>query len=122
MPLYGALTNPIYMPATRDITNITNATKAEVTTSFDHGYLTGLIVRLYIPHYFGMEQSNRLKGSIVVTSPTTFTIDIDTTSFDPFVIPPLQPGSVWTGPQVVPIGEDTDVLDSSFRNTLTPLF
>jgi len=121
MPGTGALVHPIYMPAMREIAAITNAFPAVVTTTFDHGYISGSICRLYIPLYFGMQQANRLKGSIIVLSPTTFSISVDTTLMDPFSIPPLQPGSIWTPAQIVPIGEDTDTFDSSFENILIPL-
>lgn len=120
MPLVGAYPNPIFMPAMRDISAITNATTAVVTTTFDHGYLTGAIVRLYIPHGFGMTQANRKKGSIEVISSTQFSITLDTSSFDAFVIPSVQPGWNLTPAQVVPIGEDTDTFDSSFMNIITP--
>jgi len=123
MPIPSAgLVNPIYMPALRDIASITQAFPALVTTTFDHGYITGNIVRLYIPKNFGMQQANKLKGSIAVQSPTSFTIAIDTTHMDAFVIPPLQPGFNYTPAQCVPIGEDTDTLKSAFVNVLTPLF
>lgn len=122
MPGTGALVYPIYMPAMREIADITNALEAVVTTTFAHGYITGSICRFYIPLYFGMQQVNRHKGSITVLSPTTFSITVDTTLMDPFSIPPLQPGSIWTPAQIVPIGEDTDTFDSAFINILTPLF
>lgn len=122
MPYYGALPNPIFMPAVRDIIAITNAFPLSVTTSFTHSYLSGLIVRLKIPHYFGMEILNNVQGSILVTSSTTFTMNIDSTNFDPFVIPDPQPGSLYTPAQVVPIGEDADILTQSFVNVLTPQF
>ncbi len=118
----GALVNAYEIPAMREIAAITNSVEAVVTTTFDHGYLTGGIVRLYIPNYFGMTQANRLKGSITVLTATTFSITIDTSFFDPFVIPTYIPEPApYTSAQVVPIGEDTDHLDSSFRNILTPL-
>lgn len=122
MPYYGALTNPTFMPAVRDIVAITNAFPLQVTTSFAHSYLSGLIVRIKIPQYFGMEILNNVQGSILVTGSTTFTMNIDSTNFDPFVVPSPQPGSLYTPAQVVPIGEDTDILTQSFVNVLTPQF
>jgi hypothetical protein len=120
MPLIGAIVNPYFMPAGREIAAITNADIAEVTTTFAHGYLDGAIVRLYIPKNFGMEQADGLIVTIAVTSPTQFLITLDTTTYDPFVIPPLQPGWNLTPAQVIPVGEQTDHLDSSFKNILTP--
>jgi len=79
--------NPVFQRAMRIISTITNANPAVVTTTFDHQYLTGLIVRLNIPRGYGMTQANRLYGPIVVTGATTFTVDIDTTNFDTFIVP-----------------------------------
>ena len=82
-----AIENAQFQPSMRIITAITKANPASVTTSFDHDYETGLIVRLYIPEYYGMPQINKKICSIIVTSSNTFTIDIDSTSFDAFVVP-----------------------------------
>lgn len=119
MPIVGANPNPYEIPAISEIAAITNAFPALVTTTFANNYLTGGIVRLYIPHYCGMTQADKLQGAITVTGPTTFTITIDTTRFDPFVAPP---SPSLTPPQVVPLGEETEFLDSAFRNILQPLF
>ena len=109
---------PVFQRAMRLVTNITNARAASVTTSFAHDYETGDIVRLYVPHGWGIVQADRLSGTIVVTSPTTFTIDIDTVDFDPFVTPP-DPSPLINGcPQVVPVGEVNSKLTSATQNVL----
>ncbi len=107
----------IFQPIVYTIVAITNAEQAQVTTSVPNLYQTGLIVRLIVPELFGMYQVNGLFGEIVVTSDTTFLIDIDTTTFDPFVIPdPLPQG--YTSPQAVPIGEDNASLSQAVQNVL----
>jgi hypothetical protein len=78
---------PVYQPAMRIISSVTNANPAVVTTTFNHQYSSGLIVRLNIPSGYGMQQANQLYGPIIVTGDTTFTIDIDTSFFDPLIIP-----------------------------------
>lgn len=85
--------SPMYQPAVRNIIAITQAQKAQVTTDIAHSYVTGTIIRLFIPLGFGMQQANQLFAQIFVNpaSPTTFLIDIDTRLFDAFVLPPLQP-------------------------------
>lgn len=108
---------PVYQPAMRVITAITQASPAEVTTSFDHQYVTGLIARLHIPLGFGMVQANSLYGSIVVTGDTTFTIDIDTSTFDPFLAPVTYPLS-YQSATVVPIGENNEMLTGAVENVL----
>ena len=122
MPYYGAIQNPIFKPAVRDIVAISNSFPLVVTTSFPHSYLTGLIVRLLIPNNFGMVTLNKVKGLITVTSATTFTMEINSTTLDAFVVPPQQPGDNFTPAQVVPVGESALQLDQSFVNVLTPQF
>ena len=109
---------PTFQPAMRLVTNITRAGSAEVTTSFEHNYETGDIVRLIVPNGYGMVQADRRTGTIAVNSPTTFLIDIDTTYFDPFVIPPDPSPWVITVAQVIPVGEVNSKLTQATRNVL----
>lgn len=127
---------PTYQPAMRIITSITNAYPALVTTgeinypggvetitSFDHQYVDGMIIRLMIPLSYGMSQANLKSGTITVISSSTFTIDIDTTLFDPFVIPTpfaLIDGSLAQRQyaQSVPFAEENDMLTAAVRNVL----
>src|SRR5277367_4110114 len=96
---------PVYQPSMRIIANITNANPAVVTTTFAHQYYSGTIVRLNFPTGYGMEQANQLIGETVVTGSTTFSINIDTTLFDPFMTPATFPEDTQY-PQIVPIGEN----------------
>lgn len=125
MPYYSAQLNTVYKPAVRDISAITQTDPVVVTTTFPHSYLTGLILRLYVPPAYGMQQLNRRKGEITVTSPTTFTMPFNGTVMDAFVVPPDP--SIPTAPlsnsaQSVPIGENTAILTQSFVNVLKPQF
>lgn len=109
-----AYPNPIYQPAMRIISNITKSNPAIVTTTFDHLYITGTIVRIDMPLKYGMQQINGMTGEIVVTAPTTFAISINSLFFDAYSIPsdPQQ------YPQVVPIGENNSILTAAVQNTL----
>ena len=109
-----AQTTPVYKPAMRIITAITKANPAVVTTSFDHGYLDGTIVRLDVPNGFGMTQANQLFGPIVVTAPTTFTIAVDTTSFDAFAVPAGNKQYA----QSIPFAEINSILTAAVQNVL----
>jgi hypothetical protein len=102
----------------RLISAITNANPATITTTFDNQYKTGLIVRLDLPPAVGMQQANGLTGTITVISPTTFTVNIDTTNFDVFAIPMSPPPHANTCAQVVPIGEVNEILYLATRNVL----
>jgi len=118
MPGY-ADPNPMYQPAMRLITAITNDTNAEVTTSFAHNYLSGLIVRIIVPNLrFGMIQMDKRVGTIAVTGDTTFTINIDSTNFDTFVIPDPEEAYTNIFPMVIPIGEINEILYQATRNVL----
>lgn len=117
MPI-NAIPFPTFQPSMRIITAITNSFPAQVTTSFNNQYITGTIVRLIIPDGFGMTQANQKIGTIVIISPTTFLIDIDTTFYDPFVVPSENPGHYYTKAQVVPIGEVNEILSAATQNVL----
>lgn len=109
---------PVFQRAMRLITNISNGFPATVTTSFNHNYLTGDIVRLIVPLGWGMTQANTLFGTITVVTPTSFTIDIDTTFFNPFVTPPNPSPHIVSVAQAIPIGEIAYNLRSATRNVL----
>lgn len=113
-----AIQNPVFKPAMRIIAAITNSNPMLVTTTFAHNYVSGTIVRLDIPPADGMEQADQLTGAIVITSPTTFTMDIDSTHFDVFAIPGSPPPFINTCAQVVPIGEINPILTAAVQNVL----
>lgn len=112
-----ATQNPVFKPAMRIISSITNANPAVVTTTFAHNYVTGCIVRLIIPLGYGMMQANQLHAPITVTSSTTFTIAIDTLNFPPFTTPITSPLDDQYA-QCIPIGEVNGSLLSSYKNVL----
>jgi hypothetical protein len=118
--------DPIYYPRRRTIVNIVTGTTTVVTTSVTHGYTVGQDIRFLVNSNFGMTQINGLSGSIIAVNLTnnTFTVDINSTGFTPFV---------WAGnaafattfPEAVPFGEDTgtalsygvDILGDATYNT-----
>lgn len=123
LPITQALESPTYQPAMRIVTGITNAVTPTVTTSFDHDYLVGLIVRMLVPREFGMVQLNSLVGEIVgVPTDDTFVIDINTLAFDTFINAISDPNDIpWylnDYASVVPVGEDNSLLAQATRNVL----
>ena len=116
MPIF-AEANPIYQPAMRIITGITNSFPAIVTTSFDHQYIDGTIIRLDFAPGYGMQQANQQFGPIIVTGPNTFSIDIDTTFYDPFTVPVTWPLTAQQS-QCVPLGEISETLKAATVNVL----
>lgn len=123
-PNYYAVPFPMFQRAMRNILSISQGYPATVVTTFDgtnpgdHQYQTGLIVRLLIPEGFGMTQADQLSGPITVISASSFTLPIDTTLFDPFVVPAYNPGHNGTPAQVIPTGEVNELLSEATQNVL----
>lgn len=79
------VSRPIFQRAMRVISSITNDFPAIVTTTTNHQYITGMIIRLNIPQGYGMQEANQKYGKIIKLSDTTYSIDLDTTYMDPFL-------------------------------------
>lgn len=113
----GAERFPTFTPALATIVAITNQQNAVVQTSFAHTFLAGEYVQFFIPAEYGMPQMNGVTGLITFvdsTLPTLFRTNVDTTQFDPFVVPamPLQSA------QAVPAGEVATTLLGANKNVL----
>jgi hypothetical protein len=94
-----------FYPRYRYICQITNAANAVVTTTVDHGYTIGQVVRMNVPEVFGMREMNGLQGTIIATpTPATFTLNIDSTAFAAFAFP-LTAIAPFTPATVVPFGD-----------------
>lgn len=115
MPVWYANPDPRFQPAMRLISDITRGPKTTITTSFDHDYESGLVVRLYVPDYYGMSQIDRLTGAISVLSSDTFSIDLDSSLFDPFSVPSSPPYYNKTA-TVVPVGNELGINYLGVRN------
>ncbi len=105
--------DPLFYPRHRFITNITQATNANVSTSVQHGMTPGQEVRISIPSLsiapFGMTQIDDVVATILtVVDDFNFTINVDTTAYSTFVWPAVaqMPASF---PIMVPVGEDTAI-------------
>ena len=110
--------DPSFERSAKHISAITNAMEATVTTTTDHKYGDGDIVRLLVPRSFGMNQADKLKGEITVTGAKTFTIKVDTTKFDLFAVPAPVPWYVNATAQVLPVGEISANLSGATQNVL----
>lgn len=112
------MTISTWTPISQIITNITQANPGVVTTSQPHGYSTGWYVRIDMqpkPKLFGMTQVNNNIYLITVQSPTTFSLNSDTSNFDAFIAI-THPQT----PQVIPVGEVSSILSGAEKNTLIP--
>jgi len=108
---------PVFQPAMRPISAITSSLLVMITTSINHNYVTGEIVRIVLPLGFGMQQMNQVYGPITVTGLTTFTMPVDSTTFDPFHVPSQYPQNQQYA-QVIPIGELSGQLNAAYQNVL----
>lgn len=119
----------LFYPRNRNITAITQAANAVVTTPLPHGLIVGQKIRFVIPSVtnvaYGMTQLNNITATILtVPTPTTFTVDVDTTGFTAFAFP-LTANTPFTYAQVIPEGENTaaalnagtDILSDATQNT-----
>jgi len=95
----------MFTPSNRNISNITSASSAVVTTLVDHGYAIGQQVSFKVPEEFGMTQLDGLSGNITAVTDSTFTVDIDTSSFTAFKFPSYTL-SPFVLASVVPVGDN----------------
>lgn len=101
-----------FLPPSNTITSITQANPCVVTTGTDHGYLSGLYVRLNLLGSTGMRELDNNVYLIVVLSNNSFTIGINTLNFESWALD----GSSQV-PQVIPVGEVSDSLLQAERNS-----
>ena len=105
-----------FLPAAQIINNITRANPAVVTTTTNHGYLTGLFVRIVIPYTGSMEQVNEKIYEITVLNNTGFSIPVDSTNFDPFNTAPLWLLTPIQEAQAIPVAEINSSLSQAAAN------
>jgi len=105
----------MFQPGSKVITAITQTDPIVVTTSLVHRYIDGMIVRLLVPEEYGMPQANNLVGEITVTGVQNFSLSVNGSLFQAFVVPVTVP---LTPAQVVPVGENNGILTAACQNVL----
>lgn len=50
-------------------------------------YIPGMLVRLLVPSSYGMYQANNITAEITAVNGLDFTLNVDSSGFDPFVVP-----------------------------------
>ena len=97
-----------FSPLPQNVTSITKANPAVVTTAANHNYSTGMVVRFIIPKAYGMVELNNLTSIITKLSGTTFScqtsqipsqINIDSSNYTAF-----SNAGTGTPAQVIPMG------------------
>lgn len=83
----------ITTPSSLLITAITQSSPMVVTVSIgnpsteSNSYIVGMAMRLFVPVSYGMYQANNLVGTITAISGSDFTLSLDSSLFDAFVMP-----------------------------------
>jgi hypothetical protein len=75
----------VFVPRVRYVSNITNDQQAIVTMTVAHDFIVGEIISLRVSRPYNMVQANNLQATVVDTTSTTVTLDLDTTNFFVFV-------------------------------------
>lgn len=83
----------ILIPSSLLITNITQSSPMIVSvaignvTTEANTYSVGMAIRLFVPVTYNMFQANGLVGTIIEIIGTDFTLNLDSSQFDSFIIP-----------------------------------
>ncbi len=78
------------VPMFLNISAITQANPMVITVTGqlpENIYVVGQLVYLSVPFDYGMFQANSLTAEIIEINGSNFTVAIDSTQFDPFVVP-----------------------------------
>lgn len=92
----------IQIPSTLQISSATQSNPLVLTVSNDpvtavNTYQSGQLVYFNVPRNYGMYQLNMQTGQIINVNGNTLTINIDSSMYDPFVVPSItaeQPASI----------------------------
>jgi hypothetical protein len=115
VPLYQNL--PIepqfYKPNFFFISAISLGFITTVTTTVNHNYSIGQLVRLLIPNGFGSRQLNEMLGNVTsIPALNQVTLDINSSNSDAF----MTNSNIKTQPQIVAVGDvNTGVLNTNGR-------
>lgn len=83
----------IQVPSSLQITAITRSSPMVVTAVVSNSsvesntYIAGMAVRLFVPTTYGMYQANNLVGTILAINGNDFSLNINSSQFDSFVVP-----------------------------------
>jgi hypothetical protein len=97
----------IQIPSSLIITAITQASPMVITVAIGNfsteanTYIVGMLVKLFVPQSYGMYQANGLTGTITAINGSNFTLNINSSQFDAFVIPS---GNAETPASISPAG------------------
>lgn len=107
-----------YKPSRFEISNIALGPTTTVTTSLDHNYVIGQLVRLLIQPTYGSYQLNESLGYVLnIPSASQVVLDINSQGVNAFI---PSPSYGPTPPQIVAVGDsDSGVISSTGRSVPT---
>lgn len=107
-----------YQPRVFYISAITTGPTTTITTSTDHDYVIGQLVRLLIPELYGSRQLNEQQAYVIsIPSSNQVTLDLYSVGVTAFV---ASPAFGPTRPQIVAIGDvNTGQINFGRTNNLT---
>lgn len=97
----------IQIPSSLLITAMTQSSPLVITVAIGNStteaitYIPGMNVKMTVPNTYGMFQANNLVATILAINGFDFTLNIDSSQFDAFVIPS---GNVETPASIAPFG------------------
>ena len=90
-----------YLPSVFDITALSLGNNTTITTSENHNYVIGQVIRLLIPQSYGAFQLNGLQGNVIaIPALNQVTVNIVSTQANAFQI-----GNTTTPAQIIAIGD-----------------
>ena len=110
--------NPQYFQPSRFvISGVLRGPTTTISTTVAHNYVIGQEVRFLIQPTFGMQQLNQQTSFVIaVPTPTTFTVNIDSRLYNPFIPSPSYGPTL---PQVVAIGDENSGIISTTGRSVT---
>lgn len=92
-----------YQPSVFDISAIALGTSTTVTTSVNHNYVIGQLVKLLIPFTYGSVQLNGQEGYVItIPAANQVVVNIDSTRANSFIASPTYGP---TPPQIIAVGD-----------------
>lgn len=103
-----------YEPSRFVISDLTYGETTTVTTSEDHNYVVGQLIRLLIPFQYGAQQLTNKQGKVIsIPSSTQVIVDISSLDTDSFI---SNPSLAYSEPQIIAIGDyNSGAINSSGR-------
>lgn len=96
--------NPqFYQPQVFNISSITRGVKTTITTTVNHDYVVGQLVRLVISQPFGSFQLNEQEAYVIsIPAANQVVLNLNSTQTNPFI---SMPSSNLSQPQIVAVGD-----------------